>query len=193
MMKRKNQCTNVIQHDDISHASSLTDITDNTGNRKYFNKSESVVSKGSTLSITSLKESDLNEVITEDMSPEEIESSIQTLVQLQINQSKARARGLIEKAQQLQKQKQLLNAQNEEQKKEDASQKEEQKKEDVSQKEEQKKEDISPNTDKLVRGKQKPSNDEAESINHSVKPSNNQHENDDLSQSGSNCGATIDK
>ena len=100
----------VVQDDNISHASSLTDLTDNTRNQTYHNPSggDSTGSVGSSLSIKSLKIADLQNIITADMTPEEINQSITTAVQLSIKRTKERALKVIENAQQIQKQKSLL-------------------------------------------------------------------------------------
>ena len=105
---------NILRKDNLSHASSLTDITNNTNNKIYYTgvDNASTGSIGSSLSIKSLKESDLQDVITEDMTTEEIESNIQHLVLLQNKRNKERALGLIEKAKQLQQQKLLLQDNN---------------------------------------------------------------------------------
>ena len=160
---------NVIQHDDVSHASSLTDITNNTLNKTYHNEeSNSTISKVSTLSIKSLKESDLKEVITEDMTESEIEHNIQTFLAMQIRRSKQKAKGLIERAKQIKKEKELLQEDNN---KENPS------------------ETLGESTT-LVRGKQKEDNDLSESQTQSVQNSNtvSKIEPEDT-QSDSNCNA----
>ena len=105
------QVNQVLPTDDVSHASSLTDLTDNTKNLAYYktqSSDETVQSYSSSLSIKSLKESDLSEIITADMSPAEIEQSIHAAVQMQIKRTKEKAKLFVERAQQIQKQKELL-------------------------------------------------------------------------------------
>ena len=107
---------NVIQHDDASQASTLTDITNNTANQRYYNESDqSVSSKGSSLSIKSLKLSDLNELITPDMTREEVENSISTAMALQYKRQKDRMFKYVEELEQKKRQMKLLedNDQNE--------------------------------------------------------------------------------
>ena len=69
----------VIQGDDISTTSSMTDITNNTNNRAYYtqvNDDQSVASYDTSFTLKSLCDADLDKVITTEMSTEQLENAI---------------------------------------------------------------------------------------------------------------------
>lgn len=149
----------VVQNDDVSQASSITDITNNTYNCEYHNNTtvnDDEASNRSSLSINSLKESDLEEIITSDMSPEEIEQSVKTAMALQIKRQKEKALRFIDRAQEIRRKKCLLEE------KPTASTNQ-----------------TVDDSNDMVRGKQKDSKDSEMNKNNNVETSN--------SQSSNNC------
>ena len=100
---------NVVTNDDQSHASSLTDLTDNTKNQDYHNGDlQSDGSIGSSLSIKSLKESDFEELINGVEDEAEMEANLKLAYKLHQKRQDDKMAKYIEKAKQLKRQKQVL-------------------------------------------------------------------------------------
>ena len=88
------QIRNVVQSN-FSDPSSLTDLSDNTDNQDYFNATAVDDASGktglSTTSLKSLKLSDLEEVITPNMSPEEMKQQLDVVLKMRQKREREKA------------------------------------------------------------------------------------------------------